>query len=387
MMLDWIAFILVAPSMGMLTAECLAAFRSGRNDRAPLPEAPPFAIVMPAHNEAGGIAESIAAAMAQLRPCDRLIVIADNCDDATAAIARHAGAAVAVRTCLHHRGKGFALDFGRDALRHDPPAIVVVLDADCQPAPGALLRLSAAAGRHRAAVQGLYLMAAAAPAGTVIAFSLFAFMVRNRVRQRGLQRLCGQALLQGTGMAMPWPIFRDAPLASADLVEDLQLGLDLFLDGRTVRFEEQAVFTSPAASRSATVAQRTRWEHGRLALAMRYVPRLLRAAAGGRWPAALLALDLAVPPLSLLILLALAALLFTGLTGAWAGDFVPLLLLAGLVLLMCGSLLLVWHRWGQALLPRHLLPALPAYLLWKLPIYVRFLFRREREWLRTGREP
>ncbi len=31
----------------------------------------------------------------------------------------------------------------------------------------------------------------------------------------------------GTGMAFPWPLIRDAPLAIGHLVEDMQLGLDL----------------------------------------------------------------------------------------------------------------------------------------------------------------
>lgn len=386
-MLAWLTFILVSPPLAMLAAECFAALPRERGVSPSPTEAPPFAILMPAHNEAQDIAASIAAVKAQLRPCDRLIVIADNCDDATAAIAQHAGSAVAVRTCPQHRGKGFALDFGRDTLWNDPPEVVVMLDADCLPAPGALLRLSSAAKRQQAAVQGLYLLVGPTPLGTVIAFSLFAFMIRNRVRQRGLQRLSGQALLQGTGMAMPWTMFKDAPLASGNLVEDLQLGLDLLLSGHTVRFEEEALFTSAAASRSATVSQRTRWEHGQLALAKTYVPRLVRAAFTGRWSAALLALDLAVPPLSLLFVLVLTALALTLSTGAWTGDFAPFLLLASVFLLACGGLLLAWFRWGRALLPGHLLLGLPAYLLWKLPIYVRFLFRREQEWMRTSREP
>lgn len=387
MMLAWLIFLLVALPMVMLVAECLAALPPDEGNPSPLPQPAPFAILMPAHNEAAGIGESIAAVMGQVRPCDRLIVIADNCDDATAAVAQHAGAGVAVRTCPQHRGKGFALDFGRDALRHDPPAVVVILDADCMPVPGALPRLCAMAEQQQAAVQGLYLLTAARPQSAVMALSLFAFVVRNRVRQRGLQRLTGHALLQGSGMAIPWAMFSNAPLASGNLVEDLQLGLDLVLGGHRVRFEEGALFTSAAASRSATVAQRTRWEHGQLVMAMRYIPRLVLAAASGRWRAALLALELAVPPLSLLVLLALAALLLTYLAAIRTADLAPFLLISALFVLMCGTLLLVWHRWGRMHIPGHLLLGLPAYLLWKLPIYVRFLFRREREWLRTSRDP
>jgi len=48
---------------------------------------PSLAILMPAHDEAAGIADAIRALSPQLLVGDRLLVVADNCSDSTAAVA------------------------------------------------------------------------------------------------------------------------------------------------------------------------------------------------------------------------------------------------------------------------------------------------------------
>lgn len=381
----WLLAMLLLVPLLWLSFEFTVAILAGQG-RVASASAPPFAVLMPAHNEVLGIAAVIAAVRAQLRPFDRLVVVADNCTDDTAAVARRAGAFVATRTNPAFRGKGFALDFGRDILSDDPPEIVIILDADCVPEPGALQKLAACAYQEEAAVQGLFLLTHAEEAGALVGISTFAFRIRNHVRQRGLFGLSGAALLQGTGMAFPWALFKSAPLASANLVEDLQLGLELFLGGERVIFHENAAFTSSASSQSATVTQRTRWEHGQIMTAAAYVPRLARTVL--QRPSALaLALDVAVPPLSLLGMAVISGLLGLLLFAWQSGDATPLLGLVAGCLLFFVSLLCVWARWGRASLPLGTLMKLPFYMVWKLPIYARLLVRPQRAWLRTSREP
>ena len=103
---------------------------------------PRLAVLMPAHNESAGIVPAIDAVNKQLRPGDRLLVVADNCADDTARVAAAAGAQVAERTDPLRRGKGYALDFGVRRLAADPPEVVVIVDADCEVHPGALDRLA-----------------------------------------------------------------------------------------------------------------------------------------------------------------------------------------------------------------------------------------------------
>lgn len=382
--LAWGVVAVTAPPVLMFAAECLAGAAPHRAGPA-MPEPPPFAVLVPAHNEAAGIAATIAAACAQLRSEDRLIVVADNCSDATATIARGAGAEVVERFSDSERGKGFALAAGRAGLATAPPAAVIVLDADCRPEPGALPLLASHAATHAAAVQGRNLLADNGDDHPSARISLFAFVTKNLVRQRGLQRFGSPALLQGTGMAFAWPLFERARLASGCLAEDMELGLALVLEGAPVRFVPEAGFHSPASSRTATVGQRTRWEHGAILTGWRHVPRLL--AAGMARPALLLlALDLIIPPLALLaMLLAAATLVLAGLALLGAGT-APLLTELGLGGMFTAAVGYAWHRAGRDYLGPATLLRVPGYVLWKLPIYRRLLVDRQRSWVRTGRD-
>jgi len=65
----------------------------------------------------GGVLPTIRDVQAQLGPNDRILVVADNCTDDTAAIAQAAVAEVTVRTDAARRGKGYALEFGVQHLR------------------------------------------------------------------------------------------------------------------------------------------------------------------------------------------------------------------------------------------------------------------------------
>ncbi len=377
----WILAIGTAFPMLMLAAECLAGLRADRKPVTVRQPAGPFAVLVPAHDEAAGIASVIAAVRAQLRPSDRVIVVADNCTDSTAAVARATGAELVERFDVARRGKAYALACGRVLLRRRPPAIVIVLDADCVPEPGALLSLAEAVEHRNAAVQGRYLLRPDEDASPLVRISSIAFLLKNSVRQRGLQRLGGAALLQGTGMAFPWAMFDEAPLETASLVEDLKLGLDLVIAGRRVRYEDRAAFLSAASPQAATSGQRTRWEHGALTTVGRYLPRLVGRGLLGRPMLLVLAADISVPPLMLLITLAGLVAALLGLTG----SVVPLAVLAAAGLVLAGALTAVWWAWGRQLLPAASLCHLPRYLFWKLPIYARFVTRRQRDWVRTGR--
>ncbi len=385
LILAWLLSVGTAFPLLYFSIECLAGLMPATQPYSREQRPPPFAVLIPAHNEALGIADVIAAVRAQLRSCDRVVVVADNCGDETANIARAAGAELIERFDLGKRGKAYALARGRMLLRRRPPGVVIVLDADCTPEAGALELLAATASSQQAAVQGRYLLFATASTSPLVRISTFAFLIKNSVRQRGLQRLSGTALLQGTGMAFPWPMFDPAPLETASLVEDLKLGLDLVLAGRTVRFEDRAGFVSQASSQSATVGQRTRWEHGMLATAGHYAPRLLGSGLRGHGAHLCLAANLLVPPLLLLIVISAVVTLVLASLAVTKAIVAPLGLTMAAELMATLALFATWRRWGRELLPAPLLLRMPYYLAWKLPIYGRFITRRQRDWIRTGR--
>jgi cellulose synthase/poly-beta-1,6-N-acetylglucosamine synthase-like glycosyltransferase len=345
-------------------------------------------VLLPAHNEAAGIARTLQTVLPQLCPGDRMLVVADNCSDDTAAIARDAGAEVVERFDEMRRGKGFALAFGVDAMRAAPPDLVVILDADCDLGVGALGALSATVAATGRPAQALYLMTAAAGASLPRRLAEFAWRVRNLARPAGWHRIGLPCQLMGTGMAFSWDMLEHAPLANASIVEDMKLGIDLAATGRSPVFCRNALVTStfPETAR-ASVTQRTRWEHGHLEMILRELPGMLWTGVR-RFDLRLigLALDLFVPPLALLaafLLLAFgcaAALALVSHPGALLGAD------AGLLVLFAIAAIAAWAVHGRDLVRARELLAIPMYIGRKFPIYANFLLRRQKQWVRTDRD-
>ena len=384
----WLLVGLVSVPTAVFLVQCWAAFL-GPLERRRGPR-PTVAVLMPAHDEALVIRDTLGSVMHQLRDGDRVLVVADNCSDATAELARAAGAEVLERRHDTDRGKGFALAAGVDAMRDRPPGVVAVVDADCHVGGGALDVLVEHVAATQGPVQALYLQeigdAAEADASPLGRISAFAFRVKNHVRQRGLARLGAPAVLQGSGVGYPWDLISRTELATADLVEDLAVGIDLAERGHPATFCEQADFTAAQGGDEATRSQRTRWEHGYLMTIFRRVPGLLLRGLAGRPRLLSIALDLAVPPLSLLcaalggLTLAAAVLaLGVGVTG-------PLVWLLALGVVFTATVCLVAARFGQGLVSPATLLMAPGYALNKLPIYLSLLRGPQATWVRTKRD-
>jgi cellulose synthase/poly-beta-1,6-N-acetylglucosamine synthase-like glycosyltransferase len=346
------------------------------------------AIIIPAHNEAQGIAAVLTALRSAASERFDILVVADNCSDDTAAIARGLRVPVVERSDPDHRGKGFALAHARAALRADPPAAVIILDADCFTNQDSLQRLTSACQQLGRATQAVYLFEPSLSVGPLVQVSSFAFLVKNLIRQRGLQRLAGSVHLTGTGMCLPWAQFERADLATASIVEDMRLGIELAQGGAHPRLIEEAIVWSPHADQSHTLGQRSRWEGGFLALARVTAPRLIAKGLATLSPHTLFAgLDLMVPPLALLALLNIVALSGAALM-AWVGvvSWLPVLLLGAVGAVAAVALLLAWWREGRAFLSPAALIRLPLYPLWKLPMYLNLARSgAPKQWQRTER--
>jgi cellulose synthase/poly-beta-1,6-N-acetylglucosamine synthase-like glycosyltransferase len=349
---------------------------------------PAAAIVVPAHDEALGIAQTLRSIMPQLVAGDRLLVVADNCTDDTAAVAAAAGAEVIERKDPERRGKGYALDFGVRHLERSPPEVVIVIDADCLAAAGTIDRLARLGAQTARPVQGSDLMHSPPGAGLNARIAEFAWLVKTQVRPLGYHRLGLPCQLLGTGMALPWPTLSDAALASGDIVEDLMLGIRLTRCGAPPLFCPEARVTSFFPSSTDGVrAQRIRWEHGHVAMILRDVPRLIvEAIRQGNVNLMALALDLCVPPLALLLLMLL--ILFAGSAVFFAATelALPFLLAAAALVLLVPAVLLAWVGHGQQVISLSDLAYAPFYALWKIPLYFKFLVRRQIEWVRSKRD-
>ncbi|MEO0535493.1 MAG: glycosyltransferase [Cyanobacteria bacterium P01_A01_bin.123] len=218
--------------------------------------------------------------------------------------------------------------------------------------------------------------------------SAFALIFKNCVRAKGISRLGFPILLSGTGMALPWEALQTVNLASSHIVEDMKLGIDLAIAGYSPILAPEAQVTSQLpSSESAATSQRTRWEHGHLQVLTTYIPQLIKAALKQRRLGLLMmALDLAIPPLALWVLTGFALTLLTG-GIALLGNIVWPFAIQGVAdVLLVLAILSAWIKWGRAELPLAQLLAIPLYILWKIPIYLKFLVKPEQFWIRTERD-
>ncbi|AJR18512.1 glycosyltransferase family 2 protein [Pimelobacter simplex] len=88
-------------------------------------------VLVPAHNEAASIGATLASLFAQSRPPERVVVVADNCTDDTAAIARAGGAEVFETVANTHKKAGGLNQALRDLLPgQGENDLVMVMDAD-----------------------------------------------------------------------------------------------------------------------------------------------------------------------------------------------------------------------------------------------------------------
>lgn len=344
-------------------------------------------ILIPAHNEANGIGETLFRLKETLPNCSKILVVADNCTDDTATKARTNGAEVVERNNIEKRGKGFALDFGRTHLAKTPPECVIILDADCVPNLGTIEILSAAAIKSGRPVQAINLMFAGPNAGPLVEISNFAFLIKNLVRQRGLVRSGGPAMLTGTGMAFPWEVFKGLPLASSNIVEDLAITVNLTLQKTKPMLLEAARVWSAAASADDTLTQRTRWEHGFIATTRKHaIPAIISGIMNRQLASLRLGLHLLVPPLAMLIAIGGAVAVFASTSFALGASPVPALILIAMITLSLLLLAIVWWREGRDILSPRAMFRIPFYILWKVPIYLKLVKGPETEWIRTNRQ-
>jgi len=347
------------------------------------------AVLVPAHNESANVLPTIESLKSQLGPLDLLLVIADNCDDDTAELARLAGATVIERSSSTLRGKGYALAFGVDHLRADPPEVVLVVDADCVLSEGAVNRIAQCCRATKKPVQILNLMSAGSGADIKLRVLEFAMLVNNLVRPMGTFRLGGACHLKGTGMAFPWRLMATAKLATGHITEDMKLGVELAMAGSAPQFLPQVrVSSSFPLDTGVAKVQKTRWEHGHLATIAEELPSLLAAAIKSGKPAVIvMAMDLLIPPtaLYLLVLCATAIVSFTAAV-YWPVWYIAVMLVS--IAATCFGLAvgLAWFRFGRHLLTARELIATPLYALWKVPVYLAYFLKKRSGWVRTKRD-
>jgi cellulose synthase/poly-beta-1,6-N-acetylglucosamine synthase-like glycosyltransferase len=348
-----------------------------------------FDVVVPAHNEASGIAHTVANLRQLDWPTDRyrILVIADNCTDATAALAGAAGATVLERRDPTLRGKGYALQFGFERSRVDAWAdAIAIVDADSEVSPNLLEAFAARIEQGAVALQAHHgvLHPEGAWRTRLLAIAMAAYhILRSRARER--QRVsCG---IRGNGWCVTHKLLASVRYQAFSLAEDIEYGVELGLAGHRVHYAGEA-----HASQDMTVGpegarkQRQRWEHGRFQLVRSRTLPLLRAALRRRSGICLdLALDLLVLPLSY-VALNVGILLVVAVLATWWNPAFSFWVWAACA---CALALLAyifrgWRLSGTGLRGLLDLIGAPIFIGWKLMLMLNH--HQPAEWVRTERK-
>ena len=322
----------------------------------------PLTVLILARDEADVLPDTLDAVRAGLTAGDRLCVVADHCRDATARVARRAGAAVYTRREGDRAGKGAALSWWLSQTADDAADDegLIILDADSLPGPGMIDTLRARLARGEVAVQARLepLVAGDRPVPWLAAFSE---TVEQSVFDSLKARWRWPVRLHGTGMAFARSALTRAAARLTTSAEDAELTVLLAASGVpiTLALDARVVDPKPRDTRGA-VRQRARWFRGQVEILRRH-PRSILALLG-RGPAgwSLLTSIFLQPktlfvPLKACAALAAVAAWGYGLGSAWLVLLAFLLVaLAVDVAGLAAGLILTPHR-------RHVAAALAAW--------------------------
>jgi cellulose synthase/poly-beta-1,6-N-acetylglucosamine synthase-like glycosyltransferase len=343
-----------------------------------------IAIVVPAHDEAEVIEHTLANLLQIARQDGNteVVVIADNCSDDTATLARGAGARVIERHDTTRRGKGYALDHAFQRLLQEDFAAFAVIDADSSadenflPALRTTLATSAAAQSRYTVRNGNE-----SPRTRLAEIALAGF---NVLRPRGRDRLGLSAGILGNGFALRRETLERVPYTAASVVEDLEYHLRLIDAGLRVAFIDATSVRGdmPSGSEGART-QRTRWEGGRLRMLREQGPALLGKVLRGQLRSLEPLADLLLLPLAYHVLLIGVALMIAAVVGAQPVLLAALASLIVVALHVVAALRVAHLPWSHLLQ----LMRIPGYLLWKLRVLAGTIAgsTRHSAWIRTNR--
>ncbi|KAB8142420.1 glycosyltransferase [Chloroflexia bacterium SDU3-3] len=345
-----------------------------------------FLILVPAHNEEQLLPSTLENLRALDYPKDRYAVhvVADNCSDATAQVARDGGAVVHERFDDTLVGKGYALQWLLQRLwdAGEPHDAIVIMDADSILSANFLAVMNARLARGQQAIQAYYAVRDPEQSWSASLRSV-ALAALHYLRPQGRMVLGGSTGLKGNGMVFAADVARQHPWP-ASLTEDIEYHMALILSGQRVAFAPDAVVWAEMPSTlAASRSQNARWEAGRVEMVRRYVPQLLRESLRRR---SFMLFDAAVeqliPPFSLVGAAAVACLIAAALLQSALAIGVAAALVLGIAIYVFAGLLL-------ARMPLRVYQALlyaPFFIIWKVYVYIRVLVGAERRgWVRTAR--
>lgn len=241
-----------------------------------------FALIVAAHNEEA-VVKDIVGSLKKLdypKSMYDIFVIADNCTDNTAKIARDNGAIVFERVNNEKRGKGYALEWMFDKIfkmnkKYDA---VVIFDADNLASKNFLMEMNKKLCGGYKVVQGY--LDSKNPRDTWITGSYsIAFWCSDRMFQLSRSNLGLSIQLGGTGFAVDTEILKKLGWGATCLTEDLEFTCKLVINGYKVGWAHDAVvYDEKPLTMKQSWAQRRRWMQGFADVSSRYTLKLIKKA-------------------------------------------------------------------------------------------------------------
>ncbi len=239
-----------------------------------------FALIIAAHNEEQVLGELIDNLYMLNYPRELydVYVVADNCTDSTAELARAHGAIVHERFNRELVGKGYAMDWMfRRVLDLDVEYdAFCVFDADNLVHLDFLTEMNSRLCKGEVVIQG-YLSAKNPRDTWVSATFAMAFWVVNHLWHLGKYNLGLSTALGGTGMCISTAIIRRFGWGCNCLTEDMEFSMKVLYEGnvRTTWAHDAIVYDEKPLTFMQSWHQRKRWAQGHFDCAGRYIPRLL----------------------------------------------------------------------------------------------------------------
>lgn len=241
-----------------------------------------FAMIVSAHDEEIVIGNLIESMQKQDYPKELydIYVIADNCTDKTAEIARGYNVNVFERNVDDKRGKGYALEWMFDKLFKLDKSYdsIAIFDADNLVHSDFLKEINSKMNQGYKVVQGY--IDSKNPNDSWIATSYsIAFWSQNRLFQLSRNNIGLSNQIGGTGFSIATETLKELGWGATCLTEDLEFTCKIVLSGQKVGLAYDAkIYDEKPLKLKQSWIQRRRWMQGFTDVASRYCLKLMKKA-------------------------------------------------------------------------------------------------------------
>ena len=241
-----------------------------------------FMAIIPAHNEEAVVKNLIDSLKEQNYNKDLydIYVIADNCTDNTAKIARDAGAIVYERFNPSKKTKGYALDwFLQQKIKEDAPYdAFFVFDADNIVDPNFIKNMNKHLCQGEDVVQGYRDIKNPTDSWITAGYALF-YWTMHRFYHLARYNIGLSPLLNGTGFMVKFDVIKPQGWDTVTLTEDIEFSLKRIIKGKKLGWATDAiVYDEQPVGFKQSWSQRSRWTVGHMQCIKEYTKDLAVAA-------------------------------------------------------------------------------------------------------------